>query len=121
MNLPSELFDIICGFLAKTDLKAIRQVCRRFSQAVIPLLFDQVYISPCPEDLDVSKLIGQRFGVYVKELVLLTRRYEAYSPRLYDRDMKRSLRKRGFSDVTDQEVAASYAGYCAKRKEIEEV
>lgn len=35
--------------------------------------------------------------------------------------MKRTLRKRGFSDVTDQEVAACYAGYCAKRKEIEEV
>ena len=121
MDLPPELLSIICSFLAKVDLKAFRQVCHLFNQAAVPFLFDRVYISASKEDLEVSILIGQRFGLYVKGLVFIARYYEEHCRIYYDEKITAYLARHGIDDVTDQELATSCAEYCAKREEHNEL
>lgn len=121
MHLPPELLSIICSFLSTIELKAVRQVDHSFNQAAIPLLFNTVYISASQEDNEVSRLIGQRFGLYVKELVLVARYYEERTRREHKNLLAWHFAQNGLDVVTDQELEASYANHCAKRKEQEEL
>lgn len=121
MDLPLELLSIICSFLSKVELKAVRQVDHNFNQAAIPLFFNTVYISASQKDLDVSRLISQRFGLFVKELVLVARYYEERTRRIHKNLLDRHFLEHGLRGVTDQEFEVSYAIHCAKRKEQEEL
>ena len=51
--LPLEVKRIILEDATKSDLKLVRLVSKDWCLAAVPLLFDQIYISPRKRDLDV--------------------------------------------------------------------
>ncbi|MCJ1232644.1 hypothetical protein MMC14_000597 [Varicellaria rhodocarpa] len=54
-DLPNEILFDVFGHSFKSDLKLFRLVCGRWSDVAIPLLYDRIYISIGPHDLDVFR------------------------------------------------------------------
>lgn len=117
MDLPPELLSIICSFLHKFDLKVVRQVCQKLNHAAVPLLFNLVYITADRADLANSRLIGQRFGPHVRKLIFVAKHYYSYTRSKHDT----AVLSNGHIEATPEELEASYAEYCAQRREWREL
>lgn len=59
MDIPNEIVLEILKLLQKCDLKSARLVSKTWTQFATELLFDQVYVSAHPENLDVFNAIAQ--------------------------------------------------------------
>ena len=68
--LPSELIRKIYKFCDKKTLKSVRLTCKDWDHAVIPLLFDRVFISAREQDLEVFYNITgcEHLAANIKEL-----------------------------------------------------
>ena len=124
MNLPPELLATICSFLPKPDLKASRLVCRLFDQAAIPFLFNIVFIAANDADLEVSRLISERFGPYVKELIYDTRLFADLDQSEHESEVLRGVNgkvsyKDGALAPSAQELLTSYTEYRTQFEEQE--
>lgn len=53
LPLPQELVDLILESAPKNDLKTLRLVCKQLNVSAIPYLFNRIYISSHPLDLEV--------------------------------------------------------------------
>lgn len=59
MDLPNEIFLHILKSLEKCDLKSARLVSKTWTAFAAEFLFDQVYVSVHPENLEVFEAITQ--------------------------------------------------------------
>ncbi|MDI1487150.1 MAG: hypothetical protein OHK93_006418 [Ramalina farinacea] len=84
--LPSELMHKIYESCDKNTLKSVRLTCRDWNHAVIPLLFDRVFISARKQDLEVFHNITacEHLAANIKELHIdATRAFLDMSEELY--------------------------------------
>lgn len=77
LRLPPELLHQVLRYLSKSDLKITRQTCRVVGDAVVPLLFDTVYIAESRIDMEKARLLCSHFGLFVNEM--------RYSSLIYER------------------------------------
>lgn len=67
--LAPEILSYICSFITRSDLKALRLVCKAFGAAGVPKLFDELYITARYADLERASKVASRFGPFIKTLV----------------------------------------------------
>ncbi|CAF9935724.1 MAG: hypothetical protein ALECFALPRED_006532 [Alectoria fallacina] len=79
MRLPPEVQTLVCQNMTKTELKNARLICKTLDQAVVPLLFDKVFVPVTYSDLDVADLVTSRFGLYIKTMTLSIVEYNPLS------------------------------------------
>ena len=126
MDLPPELLRLICSFLPKFDLKVIRLVCHQFDKLAVPFLYDRVVISANCADLGVSRLVGQRFGAFVKELIYDTRIYADLDRQQHDEEVFLTIAlmdppKGPLAQPTLHELDSSYAEYRIQRRDQDDL
>ncbi|MCJ1267396.1 hypothetical protein MMC22_007281 [Lobaria immixta] len=78
-HLPNEVLLMIFKLLDKNDLKSVRCACKFFEPLVSPRLFDEIYISPHGQNLDVFRNITEHSVLcrYPRELVYNVQRFKA--------------------------------------------
>lgn len=70
MEIPLELFQNIAQRLQKADLKRLRLTCKGFAENAIPFLFDTVFLSADPLDLESADLIFRHFKTSLKVVIV---------------------------------------------------
>ena len=75
MDVPTEVLELIFRYISKKNLKSVRLVCKAWDRTVVPLLFDEVFISTCRADFEVALLIAAEFGQHIKTLTISTEIY----------------------------------------------
>lgn len=95
IDLPLELFQDIAQRLSKKDVKSLRSICRKSARNLYPILFDSVFLSFDPLDLDRAERIYTCFECSIKILIVCPVDFESLSERRYEdqvrtcRDIKR--------------------------------
>ena len=81
MNLPLEVLNNVLQNLPKKDLKQLRLVCVSLVDKVAPFLFDSVFISRDPLDLDKAVLLLKTFASMFKSVIISPVAFEQLSSR----------------------------------------
>ena len=113
LRLPLELLQDVAQYLTKKDLKVLRSLCRKFARGLGSLLFDSVFLSLDPLDLDKAKKIQACFESSVRTLIICPLMYEPITQRQYeDRilDWMENRDLRGLSRF-DKHIERSYEEY----------
>ena len=83
-HLPPEILDLVLQQLSKYDLKQLRLVCKACNERILHLLFDEVFITARYSDLEVARLLVDRYGPLVKTLKLSSEHFRLSSPQIYE-------------------------------------
>ena len=83
MNLPLELFQDVARRLSRKDLKALRLVCKQCSQNLSPYLFDSVFLSMDPQDLDKTQHVLEHSMSSIKVVIVSPLNYAKLTRRGY--------------------------------------
>ena len=78
-STPRDILLLIIGNLAKRDKKSLRRTCKALSEAVIPSLFDTVYVAPNAGTMEIAMAICGRFNLSVRSMVVCTSFYSQES------------------------------------------
>lgn len=76
MDLPSEVLNNVLQNLPKKDLKQLRLVCGSLVDKVAPFLFNSVFISLDPLDLEKAVLLLGTFAPMIKSVIISPIAYE---------------------------------------------
>ena len=69
IEVPPEVLEHILTHLEKKDLKAVRLVCKQLERLAVSLLFNEVYLSANPAELEVAQNTVQNFGKSIKTVL----------------------------------------------------
>ena len=69
-TLPAELESLVCGFLSIADLKAARQVNKRWAYISGPFLFEEIWITQATLQILEDVSCNETLRFYVKKIVL---------------------------------------------------
>ena len=83
MNLPLEVLNIVLRSLPKKDLKQLRLVCVSLVDKVAPFLFDSMFISLDPLDLEKAVLVLETFASMIKSVIISPIAYEQLTRQQY--------------------------------------
>ena len=78
-HLPTELLLSVLPFFSNLDLKTIRQTCKALNEAVVPILFQTIYLAPNIADMETASLMCTRFATSINVLVYSSSFYEIRS------------------------------------------
>ena len=114
MNLPLEVLNNVLQSLPKKDLKHLRLVCVSLIDKVAPFLFDSVFISLDPLDLEKAGLVLETFASTIKTVII--------SPVAYKKLTRQEYRVRVFALKSvvrcpprsrfDEHIKRGYREYC---------
>ncbi|KAK0509697.1 hypothetical protein JMJ35_008091 [Cladonia borealis] len=76
MEVPPEVLGQILAHLEKKELKQVRLVCKQLERSAVPLLFDEVYLSANPAEIEIAQKTVQNFGKSIKTVYLSAVEYE---------------------------------------------
>ncbi|KAL6717852.1 hypothetical protein ACLMJK_003937 [Lecanora helva] len=123
MSLPTEVLLMAFKYMTKPDLKKLRLVCKQYSNAAIPVLYDKVFLSTNRADAEVTVLIIRHFAPYVKTLIFSSVLYDYMT---YAQWRKRyGQRKRSFNTQREKDDFIAhcqyvYENYFIIRQELQE-
>ena len=66
MQLPPEVLARILAHLEKKDLKRVRLVCKKLERSAVSLLFDVLYLSTNPAEIEIMQNTVRNFGHSIK-------------------------------------------------------
>ena len=66
IEVPPEVLARILTHLEKEDLKAVRLVCKTLERSAVSLLFDEVYLSTNPAEIEIVQSTVRNFGKSIK-------------------------------------------------------
>lgn len=66
MEVPPEVLGRILAHLEKKELKQVRLVCKKLEQSAVSLLFNEVYISTNPAEVEIAQYTVRNFGKSIK-------------------------------------------------------
>ena len=95
MELPPELLSNVAQHLPRKDLKHLRLTCRRLAEHVIPFLFNSVFLSFDPLDLELAELALIYYPRQIRSVVVSLLPFEELTDKQY-RDGVRLVRNREF-------------------------
>ena len=113
MEVPPEVLGRILDFLEKKDLKEVRLVCKKLERSAAPLLYDEVYLSANPAEMEIAQKTVRNFGKSIKTVYFSAVKYEEMKWGKFKNAIKRS-------DALEY-VRLAYANYCRLRQEQEEM
>lgn len=83
MELPPEILQDIAQRLPKHNLKQLRLACKRLAESVAPSLFNSVFLSIHPADLESAEFMLAHFGASVKTIIVSPLKYRELSTSRY--------------------------------------
>ena len=119
MHTPPEILQIIFGHLSKAELKIGRLVCKDWEDAIIPILFEEIFLSTAKADSEVYHSIISQFPKHVKTLTFSS---ETYS-HIYWNELESNFRaERHYlwdlpQPQIDEHLCHSYSNYCTLQQE----
>ena len=122
MDLPPELFRMVGRLFTKAELKDVRLTCKAFDRAVVPLLFDEIFLSTNRADFDIAHLIIRHFSPYVRTLVFSSVYYPVMSWTKFNSKTRlqraeRGRYKYGNMHVQQEHLRYGYRNYCQLQRE----
>ena len=113
MELPPEVLGRILARLEKKDLKQVRLVCKKFEQSAVSLVFDEVYLSTNPAEIEVVQNTVRTFGKSIKTVFFSAVDYK---------EIKWGRFKNAVRHYHSMEyVRLGYTNYCRLRQEQQEM
>ena len=113
MEVPPEILGRILAHLDKKEVKQVRLVCKKLEQSAVPLLFDEVYLSANPAEIEIAQKTVQNFGKSIKKVYFSAVEYEEMKWGKFKSAVRRS-------DALEH-VRLAYTNYCRLRQEQEEM
>ena len=114
MECPPEVLGRILACLEKKDLKKVRLVCKKLERSAVSLLFDEVYLSANPAELEVAQSTVRTFGKFIKTVLFSAVEY----PEIKWGRFKNTMRP---SPKSLEYVRLAYTNYCKLRQEQQEM
>lgn len=114
MEVPPEVLGRILAHLEKKDLKEVRLVCKKLERSAVCLLFDEVYISTNPAEIEIAQHTVRNFGMSIKTVFFSAVEYRE----LKWGHFKTTMRHR--RKAIDH-VKLAYENYCKLRQEQQEM
>ena len=110
MEVPPEILGRILAHLEKKDLKEVRLVCKKLERSAVSLLFDEVYLSTNPAEMEIAQNTVRNFGKSIKTVYFSAVVYE---------EMKWGEFKNAMKDHREEVdyVRLAYTNYCRLRQE----
>ncbi len=113
MEVPPEVLGRILAHLEKKDLKEIRLVCKQLERSAVSLLFDEVYLSTNPAEIEIAQNTVRNFGKSIKTVFFSAVEYE---------EMKWGHFKQAVGHYHAVEHGRlAYTNYCRLRQEQQEM
>lgn len=114
MEVPPEVLGRILAFLEKKDLKEVRLVCKKLERSAVPLLFNEIYLSTNPAEIEITQNTLRTFGKSIKTLFFSAVEY----PEIKWSDFKNAI---GYSYQEVGYPKVAYTNYCRLRQEQQEM
>ncbi len=113
MEVPPEVLGRILVHLEKKDLKEVRLVCKKLERSAVSLLFDEVYLSTNPAEIEIANKTVRNFGKSIKTVFFSAAEYE---------EMKWGNFKHAVRHSHAVEyVRLAYTNHCKLRQEQQEM
>ena len=112
MEVPPEVLGRILAHLEKKDLKEVRLVCKKLERSAVSLLFDEVYLSTNPAEMEIAQNTVRHFGKSIKTV---------YSSAVEYTEMKWGHFRNAMARHKVDYVRLAYANYCKLRQEQQEM
>ena len=119
MHTPPEVLQIIFGHLSKAELKIGRLVCKDWEDAIVPILFEELFLSTTKADSEVYHSIISQFPKHIKTLTFSS---ETYSD-IYCVELESNFRAESDYPLgprqpqVDEHLRHSYSNYCTLQQE----
>ena len=113
MEVPPEILGRILAHLEKKELKQVRLVCKKLERSAVSLLFDQVYLSANPAEIEIAQKTVRSFGTSIKTVYFSAVEYREMKWGEFKSTIRRSHAL--------QHVQLAYTNYCRLRQEQEEM
>ena len=114
IEVPPEVLERILTHLEKEDLKAVRLACKTLERSAVSLLFDEIYLSTNPAELEIVQNTIRSFGKSIKTVF--------FSAVVY-KEMKwgdfKIAARRSWTSV--ELIRLAYTNYCRLRQEQQEM
>ena len=113
MEVPPEILGWVLACLEKKDLKRVRLVCKKLERSAVSLLFDEVYLSTNPAEIEIMQSTVRNFGNLIKTVF--------FSATVY-----REITWRRFMSTFEHYhpmdyIRLAYTNYCRLRQEQQEI
>ena len=113
MECPPEILGRILACLEKKDLKEVRLVCKKLERSAVSLLFDEVYLSTNPAEIEIVQSTVRNFGKSIKTVFFSAVDYK---------EMKWGHFKNAVGRCGSVEnVRLAYTNYCRLRQEQQQM
>ena len=113
MEVPPEVIGRILAHLKKEELKQVRLVCKKLERSAVYLLFNEVYLSANPAEIEIAQMTVRSFGKSIKTVYFSAVEYEEIKWGKFKNAV-------GRSDALEH-VRLAYTNYCRLRQEQEEM
>ena len=121
MDLPPEILGLALSLLPKVDLKKARLVSKAWERAAVPSLFDEVFMSPNPADLNTAEIMIDQFACHIRTLTFSAVYYRAMSWTAYQREAPFDFPQSVSPRVRNLHMRYGHQNYCRVRNEQMEV
>ena len=113
MEVPPEVLGRILACLNKKDLKEVRLVCKKLERSAVSLLFDEIYLSTNPAEIEVAQNTMRNFGKSIKTVFFSAVDYK---------ELKWGRFKNAVGRCAPPEhVRLAYTNYCRLRQEQQQM
>ena len=75
IEVPPEVLERVLTHLEKEDLKAVRLVCKTLERSAVSLLFDEIYLSTNPAELEIAQKTARNFAASIKTVYFSAVKY----------------------------------------------
>ena len=113
MEVPPEVLGQILARLKKKDLKQVRLVCKQLERSAVSLLFDEVYLSTNPAEIEIAQHTIRNFGKSITTVFFSAVEYKEVKWGHFKKSVGRSHEL--------EHVRLAYTNYCKLRQEQQEM
>ena len=114
MEVPPETLGRILACLDKKDLKEVRLVCKKLERSAVSLLFDEIYLSTNPAEIEIAQNTIRSFGKSIKTVFFSAVVYKEMKWGNFKNAVRRSRHYVEF-------LRLAYTNYCRLRQEQQDM
>lgn len=119
MEVPPEILGRILACLEKKDLKEVRLVCKKLERSAVSFLFDEVYLSTNPAEIEIVQSTLRKFGNSIKTVFFSAVDYKEMKWGHFKNTVRRSGTPGRWGSV--EHVRLAYTNYCRLRQEQQQM
>ena len=123
MHIPPEILQKIAQNLHRHDLKQLRLTCKGISEYITPYLFDSLFISTKPLDVEAAEQILIHFQTLVRTIIVSPLKYRVLSKLRYKQRVRyvRDFKSLPYRSRFEEHIEMGYKQYCIVQKRAEQM